>query len=319
MRPRRLLAALASALTLAVVAAGCGGGGFDNGNGGGGGGEGGGSKGKLTVGSAGFTESEVLAQMYKQLLDAAGYTASVTTLQNREIYEPALEKGEIDVVPEYAATMAEFLNHKKNGPDAKSVASPDLQQTMGHLRDLASAYGLKVLQPSKAVDQNAFAVTQEFAAKHNLKTLSDLGRSGIPVKFATSAECSDRPFCAPGLEKTYGIEIAKMDPLGVDTPQVKQAVQKGKDQLGLVLTTDGTLADFGLVVLEDDKHLQNADYVVPVVNAESAGSAAVAEALNKLAPVLTTRDLAELNKRVDQDREKPEQVAADYLKSKGLA
>lgn len=78
----------------------------------------------LTIGSAGFTESDLLAQMYALLLDRAGYSTKIISVTNREIYEPALESGQIDVVPEYAATFADWLNAKKNGADATPSARP---------------------------------------------------------------------------------------------------------------------------------------------------------------------------------------------------
>lgn len=169
-----------------------------------------------------------------------------------------------------------------------------------------------------AVDQNAFAVSKEFAQKNNLKTLSDLGKSGLKVKIAAGDECAVRPFCAPGLKKTYGIDVSGIDPKGVGTPQGKQAVKDGVDQLALTTTTDATLDSFGLVLLEDDKKLQNADNVLPVVNAKDAGSPEIAAALDKLTKVLTTADLVELNKQVDAQREKPADAAKAYLKAKGL-
>ncbi|MFJ3199990.1 ABC transporter substrate-binding protein [Streptomyces sp. NPDC086989] len=278
-------------------------------------------KGKIVIGAAGFTESSVLAELYAQVLADAGYGTSVTTVNNRELYEPSLEKGEIDVVPEYAATLAEFLNAKVNGPKApeeKPVASSDVAATVAGLDRLAGPLGLKALPAGPAVDQNAFAVSKEFAQKNNLKTLSDLGRSGLKVKIAAGDECTVRPFCAPGLKKTYGIDISGIDPKGVGTPQAKQAVKDGVDQLVLTTTTDATLDTFGLVLLEDDKKLQNADNVLPVVNAKDAGSPEIAAALDKLTKVLTTTDLVELNKQVDARREKPADVAKAYLKAKGL-
>lgn len=271
---------------------------------------------KTVVGSAGFTESEILAQMYKQLLDKGGVKASVKTVKNRELYEPELEKGKIAVVPEYAATMAEFLNRKKNGADAAAVASPDVDKTIAALDTLANPLGLKTGKPTQAVDQNAFAVTREFAEKNNLKTLSDLGRSGLSVKIAAGEECKTRPFCAPGLEKTYGVKVSGVDPLGVGTTAAKQAVKEGKDQVVLTTSTDATLDQFGLVVLADDKKLQNADNVLPVVATKKADK--VLPILDKLAPVLTTEDLTNLNKQVDQERKKPASVAKEYLESKGL-
>ncbi|MFP3986535.1 ABC transporter substrate-binding protein [Streptomyces sp. E11-3] len=273
---------------------------------------------RLTVGSAGFTESDLLAQMYAQLLRKAGYRTELLSVANRELYEPALESGQIDVVPEYAATFADWLNAKANGADAQPVGSPDLNATMTALRTLAEPRGLAVLAPGRAVDQNAFAVTASYAKRHRLTSLTDLGRSGLKVRLAAGDECVQRPYCKPGLEKVYGIDITGIDPKGVGTTQAKRAVQSGQDQMMLTTTTDATLDEFGLVLLEDDQKLQNADYVVPVVNRARAGSEPVAEALGRLNSVLTTEDLASMNQQVDSWRRLPEDVAEAYLRGKGL-
>jgi len=272
----------------------------------------------LTIGSAGFTESDLLAQMYSLLLKQAGYKTSLLTVANRELYEPALESGQIDVVPEYAATFADWLNAKTNGADAPPVGSPDLDATMKALRQLATPRGLTVLAPGRAVDQNAFAVSASYARQHHLKTLSDLGASGLKVRLAAGDECVQRPYCEPGLKKTYGIDITAVDPKGVGTTPAKRAVQSGQDQMVLTTTTDATLSEFGLVLLADDKHLQNADYVVPVVNRSRAGGEGVTKALGKLNDVLTTADLAAMNEQVDSWRRLAEDVARTYLKDKGL-
>lgn len=272
----------------------------------------------LVIGSAGFTESDLLAQMYSLLLKKAGYSAEILSVANRELYEPALASGQIDVVPEYAATFADWLNAKKNGADAKPVGSPDLDATMKALRGLATPRGLTVLDPGKAVDQNAFAVTASYAEQHRLKTLSDLGRSGLKVRLAAGDECVQRPYCEPGLKKVYGIDITSVDPKGVGTTQAKKAVQGGQDQMVLTTSTDATLDNFGLVLLKDDKKLQNADYIVPVVNRSRAGSEGVAKALGRLNAVLTTADLASMNEQVDSWRRLPQDVARTYLEEKGL-
>ncbi|MEU9916827.1 ABC transporter substrate-binding protein [Streptomyces sp. NPDC051001] len=273
---------------------------------------------RLTVGSAGFTESDLLAQMYALLLEQAGYKTSLLTVANRELYEPALESGQIDVVPEYAATFADWLNAKTNGADAAPVGSPDLDATMTALRRLAAPRGLTVLDAGRAVDQNAFAVSASYARQHDLETLSDLGASDLKVRLAAGDECVQRPYCEPGLKKTYGIDVTGVDPKGVGTTQAKKAVQSGQDQMVLTTTTDATLTDFGLVLLADDKHLQNADYVVPVVNRSRAGSEGVTQALGKLNDVLTTADLAAMNQQVDSWRRLAKDVARTYLEDKGL-
>ncbi|MCX4508233.1 MULTISPECIES: ABC transporter substrate-binding protein [Streptomyces] len=318
-RTSRIAGAVVGMVALAGSLAACGGDSLEKEKGGSGSSAGDGKKGSLVVGSASFTESKVLAELYAQILGDAGYSTSITTVKNRELYEPSLEKGEIDVVPEYAATIAEFLNAKVNGAkeaQAAPVASGDAAATVAALEKLAGPLGLKVLPAGKAVDQNAFAVSKEFAEKNNLTTLSDLGKSKIKVKIAAGDECEVRPFCAPGLKKTYGIDVTGIDPKGVGTPQSKQAVRDGKVQLVLTTTTDAVLD--GLVFLEDDKKLQNADNVLPVLNAADAGAPEIAEALGKLTSALTTEDLAELNRKVDAERAKPADVAKEYLESKGL-
>ena len=272
----------------------------------------------LTIGSAGFTESDLLAQMYALLLNQAGYKTSLLTVANRELYEPALESGQIDVVAEYAATFADWLNAKTHGADAPPVGSPDLDATMTALRRLATPRGLTVLDAGRAVDQNAFAVSASYARQHGLKTLSDLGASGQSVRLAAGDECVQRPYCEQGLKKTYGVDVTAVDPKGVGTTQAKRAVQNGQDQMVLTTTTDATLDDFGLVLLADDKHLQNADYVVPVVNRARAGGQGATKALDGLNTVLTTADLASMNQQVDSWRRLATDVARTYLQDKGL-
>lgn len=312
---RRVAAAVAVAGLAAGLTA-CGGDSLEDK--GSGGQEGAGKKGSLVVGSAGFTESKVLAELYSLVLKDAGYRTTIKTVENRELYEPSLEKGDIDVVPEYAATLAEFLNTKKNGPKAKPVASSDVEATVSALEKLAAPRGLKVLPAGDAVDQNAFAVSKEYAKKHDLKSLSDLGGAKLKVKIAAGDECEVRPFCVPGLEKTYGIDVTGVDPKGVGTPQAKQAVKDGADQLVLTTTTDATLENFDLVLLRDDKRLQNADNILPVVNDKEAGGKAIADALNGLTETLTTEDLVELNREVDAERVKEADAAQEYLETKGL-
>jgi osmoprotectant transport system substrate-binding protein len=269
----------------------------------------------LVVGGANFTEMSVMEQLYGQLLAKNGYTVSYKQVDNREIYEPALEQGQIDVVPDYAATMANFISKKTGGTG--DIASPDANETVQKMQPLLEKLGLTAFTPSPAKDNNAFAVTKKYAEANNLKTLSDLAKLGKPVRLAATTECPDRPFCQPGLEKTYGMKIAKVLPLGFGSPQAKQAVTSGQADLVLTGTTDATLDQLGLVLLEDDKGLQQADNLVPVVG-KKANTAEVKALLDKLSAALTTQDLADLNAKVDAKRQTAEQVAKDWLASKSL-
>ncbi len=272
----------------------------------------------VVVGGPNFTEAAVMENMYALLLEDAGYTTEITSVENREVYFDQLASGTIDVVPEYAATLAEYLNQQANGEGAPLIATNDAAITVTAAQPLAEAQGVTLLDPAEAASQNAFAVTQEYATANGLTTLSDLGALGQPVALAATEECPQRPFCQPGLEGTYSIQVSSLLPLGYGSPATKQAVQSGQAQLGLVGSTDGTLGQFGLVVLEDDKKLQLADNLVPAVNAASASDPAIAEALNQLAGVLTTADLTALNGQVDGERQLPEDVARAYLQDKGL-
>ncbi len=279
---------------------------------------GGGGGGEITVGGADFTEMLVMQELYRLVLEDAGYTVDVKSVGQREVYAPALESGEIDVVPDYAATMAEYLNREKNGPDAEAIATSDAGETVEAMTPLAEEKGLTVLEPSGALDANGFYVTQEFAEQNDLTTLSDLGALGQPVTIAAGDECIERPFCAIGLTETYGIQVAGVTGDDFGSATGKQKVVDGDAQVGLTGTTDGTLEGLGLVILEDDKKLQAADNLVPIVNTEEAGDPEIAEALNALSEALTTEDLATLNGKVDGERQKPEDVAREFLVEKGL-
>jgi osmoprotectant transport system substrate-binding protein len=319
---RRRLLQLGVGLATTGLLVGCGGDAADGdaGTDGADGGEASADLGSVTVGGPNFTEGQLMTEMYRLLLEDAGYTVTVTTVDARELYAPALQSGEIDVVPEYAATMAEFLNAQVNGPDAPStdpVASSDAAATVEALNTLGEESGLVALEPAEAANQNGFVVTQDFAEAEGLTTLTELGDLGQPIVLAAVEECPERPFCQPGLEETYGLDITRIEPLGFGSLQTKQAVADGQADLGLVGTTDGTLESFGLVLLEDDQNLQQADNLVPVVS-QDALTPELEEALNALAPVLTTEDLAEMNAAVDQERQKAADVAQAYLEEQGL-
>jgi osmoprotectant transport system substrate-binding protein len=203
-----------------------------------------GGSGKIVIGAANFAENQTLAEIYKLVLDAAGFSASTKTLGNREVYEPALEKGEIQVVPEYAGTLTEFLNKKVNGTDAAPLASGDLDATVQALTQLGDKVGLKFGKPSPAADQNAFAVTKAFADQHGVATLSDLASECGPdtIVLGGPPECPQRPFCQPGLEKTYGLKFANFTALDAGGPLTQTALKQGKITLGLVFSSDGALA-----------------------------------------------------------------------------
>jgi osmoprotectant transport system substrate-binding protein len=200
--------------------------------------------GKITVGAANFSESEEIANLYKIALTAAGYSVTVQTIGNREIYEPQLEQNKIQIVPEYAATMADFLAKKQQGANAPEAASSDINKTMSSLSDLGTKAHLVFGKPSAAVDTNAFAVTSVTAQRYGLKTLSDFAAkcSGPNTSLAGPAECPQRPFCQQGLESTYGIHFGKFLSMSdAGGPVTKKAITDGTATIGLVFSTDSSL------------------------------------------------------------------------------
>ncbi|QHT55272.1 glycine/betaine ABC transporter substrate-binding protein [Cellulomonas sp. H30R-01] len=194
----------------------------------------------LVVGAANFSESATLAEIYGEVLRSAGYQVEVRTIGNRDTYLPALVDGTLSTVPEYAATLADFLNAKVNGADAASVSSDDVDETVAALTPLAEQSGLAVGKPSAAQDQNAFAVTKAFADEHGVSTLSELAEACGGLVLAGPPECPERPFCQPGLEETYGMEIGEFK--SYDFGLIGAAVRQGDAAIGLVLSSDGSLA-----------------------------------------------------------------------------
>ena len=273
----------------------------------------------VTIATTNFSETKILASMYQQVLEAKGIDASIKELTTREVIVPALEKGEVQLTPEYLGSLTEFLNKEVNGPDAEQVASGDTDATFTAAQELAGQQGLTLLTPSPAQDQNSFAVTQDFATQNNLQTLTQLGEysQGSPITLGGPPECPKRPFCQPGLEETYNVKVGSFVPLDAGGPLTIQALNQGKVNVGLVFSSSGSVAANNLVVLEDDKGLQTAENILPALNTEAVTDT-ITEALDPVSAALTTDELQQLNEQVEIDREKPETVATNWLTEKGL-
>ncbi|MCW2700132.1 MAG: Glycine betaine/choline-binding protein of an ABC-type transport system [Blastococcus sp.] len=203
-----------------------------------------GGSGPVVVGAADFTESQVLGTLYADVLTAAGFQASVQTVGNRELYLPALQRGEIQAFPEYLATVTDILNKQVNGADAESVASGDVDATVDALTPLAERTGLVFGEPAQAADQNAFAVTREFAEQVGVSTLSELADAcgDGSLTLGGPGECPERPQCQPGLEETYGLEFSGFQEFDAGGPLTKAAILQGEISIGLVFSSDGALA-----------------------------------------------------------------------------
>ena len=265
------------------------------------------SKGTITVAGFNFPESSILAELYGQALAHDGYTVNYKLLLGtREVVAPAIKSGQIDLYPGYAATELEFYN--SGAGEANGDAAATTSKLNGHL----SSLGLVATTPSAAVDQNAFAVTKATQTKYSLTKLSDLTPIGDQLVLGAGPECPTRPFCQPGLKTTYGINFKAFKALDTDGPLTRAAFKNGTIQVGLVFSSDSDLNQLGLVVLQDDKHLENADNVVPVVR-NAVATTEVTAVLNKVSAGLTTADLVTMNGQVELLHQDADAVAAAYL------
>jgi osmoprotectant transport system substrate-binding protein len=266
---------------------------------------------KVIVGSTNFPEQLILAQMYAAVLKKAG--VDVTTrlnLGNREVVFPALEKGEIQLLPEYNGSVLSFLD-----PKATAVTSEEVNTA---LAPLLQAKNLVALQQSPAEDKDGWAVTKETATKYNLQKIGDLKPVASQLVVGGPPELKTRPAGLPGLKKVYGIpDFKEFKALDAGGPLTVSALKKGDIDVGRVFTTQGVIAAEGWVLLEETKPLEPAQNVVPIGRTD-AMTDQVKNALNALSAKITTEELTKLNAQVDVDKKDPESVARDWLTQQGL-
>ena len=270
--------------------------------------------GTIRVGAFNFPESKLLAELYAQALKAHDFPVSpVAELGSREIVAPALEQGRIDLVPEYTGSALNFLSRD---PDA---AEPDTRATHAALAAAAKEHGVTVGAAARAQNQNAFAVTAENADQLGLETLSDLGPVAGKLVFGGPPECPERPTCLPGLQQHYDLEFERFVSIGRSV-HVAAALTGGEIDVGLLFTTDPAIAANELVVLDDDRALQPAENVAPVVRTavlERHGDN-VLEVLDEVSAQLTTEALAELNREVEMEGATAADAAGEWLRDQGL-
>jgi osmoprotectant transport system substrate-binding protein len=264
----------------------------------------------VTIASFDFPESELLAELYGQALQRHGYPVEqVTRLGSREVVDPALLQGKVDLVPEYLGSALSFLQ------DRRHPATADPAVTHARLRQLLRMRGISVLAFAPAEDRNGFVVTGELSRERGVKRLSDLAPIAGELTFGGPPECPERPLCLLGLQDTYGLQFERFLPMPTRAVTAA-ALGTGEIDVGMIDTTDGSLPGKDLVQLEDDRRLQPSENVVPVVRERivAAYGPALVRLLNAVSAQLTTADLAELN-RVVAEGQQPAAVAAGWLRS----
>lgn len=267
----------------------------------------------IVIGAQDFGESAILAEIYGQALSHAGCDVTQESLGGyREIVYQAFEAGEINFTAEYAASALEYLNEQAG------EATGDIDETAEALRGHLAELDLVAFEASPAVDSNSFVVTAETADELGLSKVSDLTED---LRLGGPADCPSNPFCIPGLQATYDIDLSSnFTPLDAAGPVTVAALEGGEIDVAILFSTDGVIADKGWVVLEDDLGLINADNVIPVATRELADAhgEAFRALIDEISAALDTEALTELNRRFSIDAEDADTVATDWLTEAGF-
>ena len=268
------------------------------------------ASGEIVVGSADFTESKILAEIYSQALKAKGVESSTKLgIGSREIYIKALQDKSISVVPEYTGNL--LLNFDAN---ATATTTEEVDEALPK----ALPSGLKVLKSSAAVDQDVYVVTKDYSAENGITSLDDLKKIASGATLGGPPELEKRAYGPVGLEKIYGAKFQAFKPYAKYPPKISD-LDSNKIQVATFFTTDAVISEKGYVQLKDPQSMILPQNVIPLVREEVASNSTATSALNGVQAVLTTEDLVALNRKVDSERQDPDQVAAEWLTSKGLA
>jgi osmoprotectant transport system substrate-binding protein len=268
----------------------------------------------VVIASFNFAESTLLAEIYAQSLEHAGIPVQREfDLGPRELVRPALQRGVVDLVPEYLGTAL------TSADPAAPVEGVPGAEVLTALRRVAARWHLRVLSPAAAQDQNGFAVTTATAHRLRLRTLSDLARLSPQLVLGGSTECPKRPLCLPGLRRVYGVRFGSFAAFD-DERQRATALAQGVIDVEVTFTTDPRLAGGSLVLLRDDKGLQPDESVVPIVTTSAVEryGARLTAALDAVSIRLDTAALRFLNWRVAVAGKTPRAEARGWLQRHGL-
>jgi osmoprotectant transport system substrate-binding protein len=270
----------------------------------------------ITVGSFDFPESVLLADIYAGALTAQGFPVRVLPdLGPRELVDPALMSGLVQVVPEYSGSALEFVSL------GRQSATSDVTATGRALAGWAAGRGLVAGRPSAAQDGNVIVVTAATAARYDLRSVADLARVAPRLAFGGPPECPERLYCLLGLKQVYGLRFRVFIPLDAGGPLTLQALQAGDIGVALLFSTDPAITTDHLVVLADDRGLQPAENVVPLVRRDVVAryGPRLLTVLDTVSARLSTGSLRALNAQVELRGDDPRLVAGSWLRAQGLA
>jgi osmoprotectant transport system substrate-binding protein len=265
----------------------------------------------ISIGATNFSEQVIVADLYSDVLQHAGFKTTVHTGGTRAAVEPALAKGDIDLYPDYAGSLLVFLKPK----DTKQATQ--VSTDVPALKAALAPHGATVLPPSKALDTNVFAVTKATASKYHLTTLSSLAKVAPQLVFGAPSECTTYYYCLPGLKQVYGLKFKSFVSTDEAGPIAVADLKNGKVQVVELFSSNGAVVQNGFVQLVDNKHLEPADFLIPVIR-KSVDTPAVAKALKAMDTKLTTVQLEKLNIEFTSKHVPEATIASKWLKSQGL-
>jgi len=263
-----------------------------------------GSSETITIGSQAYYSNEIIAEIYAQALENAGFTVERQfNIGQRDAYLPSLENGDVDLFPEYTGNLLQFYS-----PDTTATTSDDVYAELAD----ALPEGLTVLDQASATDQDSYNVTKEFADANNLASLEDLAAVTVPLTLGGAAELEERPYGPAGLLSVYGATVG----FSATGDTTVEDLLAGTVNIANVYSADPRIQTENLVTLEDPKGLFLASNVVPLVNADIADS--IADVINAVQAKLTPEGLVALNVQSTVDQESSEDIAKAWLSENGL-
>jgi osmoprotectant transport system substrate-binding protein len=257
----------------------------------------------IVIGSQDYYSSEIIAEVYAQSLEDAGFTVDRQfRIGQREAYLPEIEGGSIDLFPEYTGPLLQYWV-----PDTEARLSEDVYAALQE----STPDGLRVLDQSPATDQDSYTVTKAFADEWGLATIDDLAKVTVPMTMGGNSEGETRPNGPQGLLDTYGVEVGFTPIEDGGGPLTVQALKDGDIQLAIIYTADPSIAANDLVSLEDTKGLFLASHVVPLASDNVNDEAA--EVINAVSAAMTPEDLIAMNSRSVNEELPAETIAKDWL------
>jgi osmoprotectant transport system substrate-binding protein len=297
-RNKGRLAVAAVAVGVSLALAGCGSSSGD------GSGDGDGDKGTIVVGSQAYYSNEIIAEIYSQALEQAGFTVTRNfQIGQRDAYLPALEGGEVQVFPEYTGNLLQFYD-----PETTATKADDVYAALVD----ALPDGLEVLDQSPATDQDSYNVTQEFADQYSLQSIGDLAKVDVPVILGGAPELEERPYGPSGLQSVYGVTV-QFQATGDTTVD---SLTQGVINVANVYSADPRIESAGLKTLDDPEGLFLASNVVPLVSSDIADE--VADVLNPISAALTPEGLVALNVESVDEQKSSADIATGWLTDNGF-